>query len=150
MVRTKILILVYVLYKYKLFSSPRPNFKAYILFGTVRVRFPDYWNMLTYILSLYSSKSCYLISAIIYMNIIYALYLSNTPPPLHPLNNLFSDYWTGMYKVYNISLSFLQMLKIELHRPGIEPGLSALQVDTLPKELFTLWEKIFFSLSELC
>ena len=62
------------------FLPPRPNFKAYILFGTVRVRFPDYWNMLTYILSLYSSESCYLISAIIYMNIIYALYPSSTPP----------------------------------------------------------------------
>jgi hypothetical protein len=60
-------------------------------------------------------------------------------PPLSPFpNNPSSDYSTEMYKVDNISLSFLRMLKIELHRPGIEPGSPALQVDTLPKELSTL------------
>jgi hypothetical protein len=49
---------------------------------------------------------------------------------------------TGMYKVHNMSLSSLQMPKIELHRPGIEPGPPALQAGTLPKELSTLKEKL--------
>ncbi len=44
----------------------------------------------------------------------------------------------SQYEYPNMSLSSLQMLKIELNRPGIEPGLPALQAGTLPKELSTL------------
>ncbi len=63
-------------------------------------------------------------------------YIPVTPPP--PPNSPSSDI-QGMYKVHNMSLSSLQMPKIELHRPGIEPGLPALQAGTLPKELSTLY-----------
>jgi hypothetical protein len=45
-------------------------------------------------------------------------------------------YWDIMYTLrLNTSL---QMPKIELHRPGIEPGPPAWQAGTLPKELSTL------------
>ena len=47
-----------------------------------------------------------------------------------------SLYWDIMYTLrLNTSL---QMPKIELHRPGIEPGPPAWQAGTLPKELLTL------------
>ena len=42
-----------------------------------------------------------------------------------------SQYWDIMY-------TSLQMPKIELHRPGIEPGPPTWQAGTLPKELSTL------------
>ena len=55
------------------------------------------------------------------------LYIPVTPSP---------QYWDIMYKLRpNTSL---QIPKIELHRPGIEPGPPVLQAGTLPKELFTL------------
>ena len=62
------------------------------------------------------------------------VYIPVTLPPNSPS----SEHSTGMYKVDNMSLSSLQMPKIELHRPGIEPGPPALQASTLPKELSTL------------
>ena len=64
-----------------------------------------------------------------------------------------SQYWDIMYTLrLNTSL---QMPKIELHRPGIEPRPPAWQAGTLPKELSTLYEKLtetsaVFSSSVLC
>ncbi len=45
-------------------------------------------------------------------------------------------YWDVMYTL-SPSTS-LQMPKIKLHRPGIEPGLPAWHAGTLPKELSPL------------
>jgi hypothetical protein len=39
---------------------------------------------------------------------------------------------------HNVYITSLQMPKMELHRPGIEPGLPTWQAGTLPKELSTL------------
>ncbi len=47
-----------------------------------------------------------------------------------------SQYWDIMYSLR--PSTSLQMPKIELHRPGIEPGPPARQAGTLPKELSTL------------
>ncbi len=58
-------------------------------------------------------------------------------PTLYPLE-IAVDFlkWDIMYKLRpNTSL---QIPKIELHCPGIEPGPPVLQAGTLPKELFTL------------
>jgi hypothetical protein len=43
---------------------------------------------------------------------------------------------------HNVYITSLQMPKIELHRPGIDPGPPAWQAGTLPKELSTLYEKL--------
>ncbi len=45
-------------------------------------------------------------------------------------------YWDVMYALR--PSTSLQMPKIELHRPGIEPGPPEWQAGTLPKELSTL------------
>ena len=47
-----------------------------------------------------------------------------------------SQYWDIMYTLR--PSTSLQMPKIELHRPRIEPGPPAWQAGTLPKELSTL------------
>ncbi len=41
-------------------------------------------------------------------------------------------------KYWDIMYTSLQMPKIKLHRPGMEPGPPAWQAGTLPKELSTL------------
>jgi hypothetical protein len=52
---------------------------------------------------------------------------SGSPPSSPPLPKVKVQY-----------IQHVQMPKIELHRPGIEPGPPALQAGTLPKELSTL------------
>ncbi len=47
-----------------------------------------------------------------------------------------SQYWDIVYTLR--PSTSLQMPKIELHHPGIEPGPPAWQVGTLPNELSTL------------
>ena len=50
--------------------------------------------------------------------------------------DIMSQYWDIMYTLR--PSTSLQMPKIELHRPGIEPGPPTWQASTLPKELSTL------------
>ncbi len=51
-----------------------------------------------------------------------------------------SQYWDIMYTLSPSTT--LQIPKIELHRPGIEPGPPAWQAGTLPKELSIHCKKV--------